>query len=141
MSTVRINDKIKKEVTPILSDLGISLSEAINMFLHQVKINNGIPFDLKLKKPTELNDGKGSYMCEDGQIHSYGEKELEKAKKEAKKSKGYKSAKEMIEDIIREEWFMYIIKTATRFKQSLKRVYKRRLWFETYRICGWYTFK
>ena len=62
MSTVRINDKIKKEVTPILSDLGISLSEAINMFLHQVKINNGIPFDLKLKQPTELNDGKGSYL-------------------------------------------------------------------------------
>ena len=47
MSTVRVNDEIKKEVTPILDDLGISLSEAINMFLHQVKLNNGIPFNLK----------------------------------------------------------------------------------------------
>ena len=86
MSTVRINEKIKKEVTPILSDLGISLSEAINMFLHQVKINKGIPFELKLKETIELNDGK-----------------LEKLKKEAKKSKGYKNAKEMTTDILREE--------------------------------------
>lgn len=43
MSTVRINDNIKKEVTPILNILGLSLSEAINLFLHQVKLNNGIP--------------------------------------------------------------------------------------------------
>ena len=35
MATVRINDNIKKEVTPILDDLGLSLSEAINIFLHQ----------------------------------------------------------------------------------------------------------
>ena len=47
MSTVRVNDNIKKEVLPILDDLGISLSEAINMFLHQIKLNNGIPFNLK----------------------------------------------------------------------------------------------
>ncbi len=33
MSTVRINDNIKKkEVMPILDDLGLSLSEAINIF-------------------------------------------------------------------------------------------------------------
>ena len=37
MSTVRINDNIKKEVMPILDDLGLSLSEAINIFLHQIK--------------------------------------------------------------------------------------------------------
>ena len=47
MSTVRVNDNIKREVTPILDDLGISLSEAINMFLHQVKLNKGIPFKIK----------------------------------------------------------------------------------------------
>ena len=41
MSTVRINDKIKKEVTPILDDLGLSLGEAINIYLHQIKLNNG----------------------------------------------------------------------------------------------------
>ena len=50
MSTVRVNDNIKKEITPILDDLGLSLSEAINIFLHQIKLNNGIPFELKCPK-------------------------------------------------------------------------------------------
>lgn len=103
MSTVRINEKIKKEVTPILSDLGISLSEAINMFLHQIKINRGIPFELKLKEPTELNDGKGSYICEYGHVHNYSKKDIEDIKKETKNNKGYKSSKEMIDDILGEE--------------------------------------
>lgn len=71
MSTVRINDNIKKEVLPILDDLGLSLSEAINIFLHQVKINNGIPFSLKRKGIVELNDGYGSYICEYGHLHDY----------------------------------------------------------------------
>lgn len=71
MSTVRINDNIKEEVTPILDDLGLSLSEAINIFLHQVKLNNGIPFNLKRKGIVELNDGYGSYICEYGHLHDY----------------------------------------------------------------------
>lgn len=71
MSMVRINDNIKKEVMPILDDLGVSLSEAINMFLHQIKINNGIPFSLKRKGIVELNDGYGSYICENGHLHDY----------------------------------------------------------------------
>ena len=71
MSTVRINDNIKKEVTPILDDLGLSLSEAINIFLHQIKLNNGIPFSIKRKGIIELNDGYGSYICEYGHLHDY----------------------------------------------------------------------
>ena len=71
MSTVRINDNIKKEVTPILDDLGLSLSEAINIFLPQIKLNNGIPFSVKRKGIIELNDGYGSYICEYGHLHDY----------------------------------------------------------------------
>ena len=81
LSTVRINDDIKKEVTPILEDLGLSLSEAINLFLHQIKINNGIPFSIKKRGIVELNDGYGSYICEYGHLHDYSKtnfKELEK---------------------------------------------------------------
>ncbi len=103
MSTVRINDKIKEEVTPILSDLGISLSEAINMFLHQIKINNGIPFALKRKSQIELNDGYGSYICEHGHLHDYSKIDLEKEEKVAEDSQTYDNAKEMIEDILKEE--------------------------------------
>ena len=103
MSTVRIDEDIKKDVIPILSNLGISLSEAINMFLHQIKLNNGIPFELKLKTPVELNDGKGSYICEYGHIHDYSKLNLKELEKEAKNSKKYNNAQEMINDILNEE--------------------------------------
>ena len=100
MSTVRINPRIKEEVSPILSDLGISLSEAINMFLHQVKLNNGLPFELKIKKLTELNDGYGSYVCDFGYIHDYSKYDLKNAKTTGKL---YGNAREMMEDILVEE--------------------------------------
>lgn len=103
MSTVRINEQIKKEVTPILNDLGISLSEAINMFLHQIKLNNGIPFALKRQGNIELNDGNGSYICEYGHLHDYSKLNLKEAEEEAKNNKSYKNAKEMMEDILKEE--------------------------------------
>lgn len=102
MSTVRINDKIRSEVTPILSDLGISLSEAINIFLHQVKINNGIPFELK-RLPKELNDNYGSYICEYGHLHNYSKLNIEEIEKEAENNKTYNSASEMMKDILTEE--------------------------------------
>ena len=50
MSTVRVNDNIKKEVMPILEDLGLSLSEAINIYLKQITITEGIPFTIKRKR-------------------------------------------------------------------------------------------
>ena len=102
MSTVRINPKIREEVTPILSDLGISLSEAINMFLHQVRLNNGIPFELKRKGIVDLNDGYDSYVCEYGHIHDYSKINLKELEKEAKNNKTYKNAKEMMKDILKE---------------------------------------
>lgn len=98
MSTVRINDNIKKEVTPILNSLGLSLSEAINLFLHQVKLNNGIPFSLKLRKTIELNDANGSYICEYGHLHNYSKinfKEIEKDKI----NKTYNNAEELMKDL------------------------------------------
>ena len=100
MSTVRIDEKIKAEVLPILNDLGISLSEAINMFLHQIKIYNGIPFEVRKKSVIELNDGCGSYICEYGHLHDYSKLNLNELKKDSKK---YNTAKEMIDDIISEE--------------------------------------
>ncbi len=102
MSTVRINSKIKEEVTPILESLGISLSEAINIYLHQIKLNNGIPFELKIKKDIELNDGYGSYICKQGYLHDYSKINMQEIEKE--RSTQYDNANEMINDIIKEEW-------------------------------------
>lgn len=99
MSTVRINDDIKKEVAPILEDLGLSLSEAINIFLHQIKLNNGIPFELKRKGIVELNDGYGSYICEYGHLHDYSKKNLKELEEEAKKNKLYNNVEELMKDL------------------------------------------
>jgi len=95
MSTVRINDNIRKEITPILDDLGISLSEAINMFLHQIKLNNGIPFTLKRNGIVEINDGYGSYICEYGHIHDYSKLNLNEISKDVNEKK-YKNVNELM---------------------------------------------
>ena len=83
MSTVRVNDNIKKEVTPILDDLGISLSEAINMFLHQIKLNNGIPF--KLKYPSFSDEMEEAL------------KEAEEMMKDPNAYPSYNNVKELVE--------------------------------------------
>ncbi|GHU56116.1 hypothetical protein FACS1894132_13160 [Clostridia bacterium] len=62
-TTIRINNDVKNDVTPILSELGISLSEAVNMFLHQVKLRRGIPFDLILNE-TELAVAEAIYEAD-----------------------------------------------------------------------------
>lgn len=99
MSTVRINDDIKKEVTPILNDLGLSLSEAINIFLHQIKLNNGIPFSVTRKGIVELNDGNGSYICEYGHLHDYSKINFNELEKEAKAGKTYNNVEELEKDL------------------------------------------
>lgn len=45
---VRVNEDLKNNVEKILCDLGISLSYAINIYLEQIEINNGLPFDVIL---------------------------------------------------------------------------------------------
>ena len=44
----RIRPQLKTEVEGILSQLGITTTQAITMFFEQVRVNKGIPFDLKL---------------------------------------------------------------------------------------------
>lgn len=98
MSTVRINDDIKKEIMPILDNLGISLSEAINIFLHQIKLNNGLPFNLRMHGPVELNDGCGSYICEYGHLHDYSKLNIEEVEKD-RTGKTYDNVEELMKDL------------------------------------------
>jgi DNA-damage-inducible protein J len=46
---VRVKPEIKASAENLYAEFGITISEAINMFLHQSIIENGIPF--KIKKP------------------------------------------------------------------------------------------
>lgn len=44
---IRIEENTKKQAVELLEGLGINLSDAVNMFLKQVILQNGIPFEIK----------------------------------------------------------------------------------------------
>lgn len=44
----RVDPVVKEQAEQILDQLGIPMSNAIGMFLRQVVMHNGIPFDMKL---------------------------------------------------------------------------------------------
>ena len=44
---IRIEENTKKQATELLEGLGLNLSEAVNVFLKQVILKGGIPFDIK----------------------------------------------------------------------------------------------
>ena len=48
----RINPEIKRQAQEILGQLHITMSEAIAMYLTQITLHKGIPFEIKL--PNEL---------------------------------------------------------------------------------------
>lgn len=49
----RIEPKLKIEVEKTLSKLGMSTSEAINIFLNQVVMHRGLPFEVKVPPMTK----------------------------------------------------------------------------------------
>lgn len=44
---IRIEENTKKQAIELLEGLGLNLSDAVNMFLRQVILQNGIPFEVK----------------------------------------------------------------------------------------------
>ncbi len=51
-TSVKLDKKAKKEAQRIFKQLGLTMGEAFNLFLYQVKINQGLPFEVKI--PNEL---------------------------------------------------------------------------------------
>lgn len=45
---IRVNENVKHNAEETLEMLGISISEAVNMFLCQVNLTGGLPFEVKL---------------------------------------------------------------------------------------------
>ena len=80
--TIRVDDNVKKQSQLILSNLGMDLSSAINIFLRQVILKEGIPF-----------------IIDSGTVN----KETYEAMKDAYQgnhlSEGFNSAKSVIKDL------------------------------------------
>ena len=61
----RIEENLKEEVSPILKELGLSLTDAITLFLKQITLRRGLPFRVNIpnketiKAIEDVNAGKG----------------------------------------------------------------------------------
>lgn len=54
----RVEPEVKEQAERVLEQLGIPMSNAIGLFLRQVVLQRGIPFEMKLpkNKPTSFSD-------------------------------------------------------------------------------------
>ncbi len=71
MINARTEQGLKTEVENILKTLGMSTTEAINIFFKQVKLRRGLPFPVEIPNEETLRTfkdseaGKGLTECED----------------------------------------------------------------------------
>ncbi|MBQ8508364.1 MAG: type II toxin-antitoxin system RelB/DinJ family antitoxin [Clostridia bacterium] len=83
---VRVDPITKQYADEILVTLGLSTSEAINLFLHQVVLRGGLPFSVTLPVPNE----ETLAAMQEARDISAGKIE----------SKAYHSVKELMEDLL-----------------------------------------
>ena len=90
----RIDPTLKKEVDAILDKLNVTPSALIQMLYGQIKLNNGIPFEIKIpsqpifvdelsKEELDSEIQKGQKDIENGKVHSV--KEVDDILSEMKK--------------------------------------------------------
>ena len=98
---LRVDREIKEQAGKILSSLGLTLSDAFNLLLHQVNMVRGLPFEVKQHLPIELNDGYGSYICEYGHVHDYSKFDFDAVEREiaSPDTKVYDTVEEMWADL------------------------------------------
>lgn len=86
---IRVEPKVKEEVEKILEKLGMTSADAINMYLRQIILNRGIPFEIKIPEFSE--DFKEAI------------KEAEEIQNHPEKYKRYDSIEELMKDLDRED--------------------------------------
>ena len=85
---VRVDDDVKKRVQQILKALGLDMSTAVNIYLYQIMLQRGIPFD----------------VSQDRYIPHHIMEQWEQETQEAlQTTKGYRSAEELHADILDED--------------------------------------
>ncbi len=69
---IRIEPEFKANVEALYSNFGITVTDAINMFLHQSMMVGGLPFDLKQPKYNMLTENamKEAIEIKNGNIQS-----------------------------------------------------------------------
>ena len=64
----RVDPVVKEQAEEILDQLGIPMSNAIGMFLRQIVMHNGIPFEMKIPPRKPLSYGELSKEQFDSEI-------------------------------------------------------------------------
>ena len=71
MIMARIEPDLKTDAEKILKKLGLSTTEAINLFLSQIRLHKGLPFEVKIPNKATLETfkktdaGKELIKCKD----------------------------------------------------------------------------
>lgn len=71
----RVDENLKFDVENVLSHLGISMSEAIGLYLAQIKLHRGIPFDIRVPNEVTLKTFKDT-DANRNLVHSKNSKEM-----------------------------------------------------------------
>jgi len=78
----RVEPEVKEQAEQVLDRLGIPMSNAVGMFLRQIVLQRGIPFEMKLpmdvplayssltKKQFDLEIEKGMKDIQEGRVYS-----------------------------------------------------------------------
>ena len=60
---IRIDADIKKQATDLFNNLGLDMSGAVNLFLHQCVLSGGLPFSVEMPRysqrtPDAMNEAR-----------------------------------------------------------------------------------
>lgn len=89
----RVEPEIKEQAEQVLEQLGIPMSNAVSMFLRQVVLQQGIPFEMKLPKEKPVAFGALTKEQQDA--------ELEKGMADIREGRVY-SAQSVLEELKRD---------------------------------------
>lgn len=84
---VRVDESLKKQASELFADLGLDMSTAVNMFLRQAVMKDGLPFDAVREVP---NAETLAAMAE-----------VEEMKKHPEKYKSYTDVDEMFRELLK----------------------------------------
>ncbi|MCL2356290.1 MAG: type II toxin-antitoxin system RelB/DinJ family antitoxin [Defluviitaleaceae bacterium] len=68
--SLRVDSEVKVQAAEILEGLGLTLSDAFNLLLHQVRIVKGLPFEVS-------SENFAQHVCAYGYLHDYSQKNYE----------------------------------------------------------------
>ena len=86
MINARIDAELKADVEKVFKKLGLTTTQAINIFLNQVRLRRGIPFPVECKTWEDVESG----LCADREFNE----ETKKALRESKSGKGHVKGKD-----------------------------------------------